>query len=84
MAVKISGPYKGFFITVEATPAFERRLRDERPAFAATSYIYRHAPSGEGRSIRVELNTGRRFTSIADAFMFGETCAHTQIDDIDA
>ncbi|HTJ92123.1 MAG TPA: hypothetical protein VL424_03315 [Pararobbsia sp.] len=82
MAIKISGPYKGFFITVEATLAFERR-HDERPAFAATTYIYRHAPSGDGRGVKLEMNHGRRFTSVADAFVFGETCAHTQIDDID-
>ncbi|CAM2140728.1 conserved protein of unknown function [Pararobbsia alpina] len=83
MAIKISGPYKGYFITVEATLAFERRL-DERPAFSATTYIYRHAPSGDGRGRKVEMNHGRRFLSVADAFIFGEHCAHAQIDDAEA
>lgn len=84
MAVKISGPYKGFFITVEATPAFERRATDGRPAFAATTYIYRRAPSGDGRGVKLDVNHGRRFASVADAFVFGESCAHAEIDDIEA
>ncbi|MEJ0002662.1 MAG: hypothetical protein WDN30_02175 [Pararobbsia sp.] len=84
MAIKISGPYKGFFITVEATPALARLSREDHPAFAATTYIYRHAPSGEGRGIRLEPNHGRRFACISDAFVFGETFAQEHIDEIEA
>jgi hypothetical protein len=88
MAIKISGPYKGFFITVEATPALAlaqaRSARETGRAFAATAYIYRHAPSGDGRGMRLEANHGRRFASISDAFMFGETFAQEHIDEIDA
>ena len=83
MAVRISGPYKGFFITVEATPAFERRAVDGRAAFAATAYIYRRAPSGDGRGLKLDVNHGRRFTSVADAFVFGESCARAEIDGIE-
>ncbi|RKP58892.1 hypothetical protein [Pararobbsia silviterrae] len=83
MAVRISGPYKGFYITVEATPSPDLRPRDARPAFAATTYIYRHAPSGDGRGIKVEVSPGRRFASVADAFVVGETFAHAQIDEIE-
>ena len=84
MAIKISGPYKGFFITVEATPAFVPRLHDARAEFAATTYIYRHAPSGDGRGIRLEAVHGRRFSSVSDAFMFGEIYAHSEIDGIES
>jgi hypothetical protein len=90
MAIKISGPYKGFFITVEATPtstsasapAPMRLAREAQRAFAATAYIYRHAPSGEGRGMRLEANHARRFASISDAFLYGETFAHERIDEI--
>jgi hypothetical protein len=90
MAIKISGPYKGFFITVEATPALMpvltpapvRPVRETQPAFAATAYIYRHAPSGDGRGMRLEANHGRRFASISDAFMYGETFAQERIDEL--
>ncbi|CAB3779524.1 hypothetical protein [Pararobbsia alpina] len=86
MAIKISGPYKGFFITVEATPALAlaRPVRETNPAFAATAYIYRHAPSGDGRGMRFDANHGRRFASISDAFLFGEAFAQERIDEIDA
>ena len=84
MAIKISGPYKGFFITVEATPALARRANESEPAFAATTYIYRHAPSGEGRGTRLEANHGRRFACVSDAFMFGESFAQERIDEIEA
>lgn len=84
MAIKISGPYKGFFITVEATPALARQARETGPAFAATAYIYRHAPSGDGRGMCLEANHGRRFASVSDAFMFGETFAQERIDEIEA
>jgi hypothetical protein len=86
MAIKISGPYKGFFITVEATPALTaapvRLAHETHRAFAATAYIYRHAPSGEGRGMRLEANHGRRFASISDAFMYGETFAQERIDEL--
>jgi hypothetical protein len=86
MAIKISGPYKGFFITVEATPALMpalvRLARETHQAFAATAYIYRHAPSGDGRGMRLEANHGRRFASISDAFMYGETVAQERIDEL--
>jgi hypothetical protein len=84
MAIKISGPYKGFFITVEATPALATPAREAGRAFAATAYIYRHAPSGDGRGMRLEANHGRRFASVSDAFMFGETFAQERIDEIEA
>jgi hypothetical protein len=86
MAIKISGPYKGFFITVEATPALTtaslHHAREAQRAFAATAYIYRHAPSGEGRGMRLEANHGHHFASVSDAFMYGETFAHERIDEI--
>ncbi len=83
MAIRISGPYKGFFITVEATPAIDRRIAQSHREYAATAYIYRRAPSGDGRGVRLDANQGRRFSCLADAFVFGEAWAHNQIDHLD-
>ena len=84
MAIRISGPYKGFFITVEATPAIDWRVAHTHREYDAAAYIYRRAPSGDGRGVRLDANPGRRFSCLADAFVFGETWAHKEIDHLHA
>ena len=82
MAIKISGPYKGFFITAEAIPSIPSKSRRDDFEFVAHAYIYVHAPTGDGRGTRLNTDSGVRFARISDALAHAEQLARLRIDEL--
>jgi hypothetical protein len=80
MAIRISGPYKGFFITAEALCRTVPGADPPACRYALSAYVFRRAPSNHGRGMRISVEPVDTVHGIADAFLLAEHAARAYID----